>query len=98
MKESEIIELVNKLLKISYDFGWKVGASWDPKHYKELVDINGYLFDDRKIDGELKENILKLFAKLGYNSENFYIYTKEDCSIHENDWDYIAPLIEKRKK
>ena len=92
--EQEIIELLNSLLKTAYEFGWEVGASWDPNHYKDLVDISGYLNNDQKFEKELEENITKLLAKLGYKSEKYNIYTKEDCSIHENDWNYIAPVIE----
>jgi hypothetical protein len=95
--DQEIIELINNLLRVAYEFGWEVGASWDPKHYSDLVDIGGYLKDDRKIDTELKENAAKLLAKLAYNSEDYDIYTKEDCSIHENDWNYIAPVIEPKE-
>jgi len=96
--DAEIINIINSLLRIAYEFGWEVGASWDPNHYKDLVSPNGYLNDDAKIDKELKENITKLLAKLGYNTENFYIYTKEDTGYHSCDWEYIAPVLELKEK
>lgn len=94
----EIINIINNLLRIAYEFGWEVGASWDPNHYKDLVGPNGYLKNDAKIDKELKENITKLLAKLGYNTENFYIYTKEDTGYVTSDWNYIAPVVEMQEE
>lgn len=96
--DNEVIELLNSILKTAYEFGWEVGASWDLNHYKDLVNPSGYLYDDAKIDKELKENITKLLAKLGYNAENFYIYTKEDTGYHSADWEYIAPVLESKEK
>ena len=94
----EEIELLNKILKITFEFGWEVGASWDTDHYKDLVDINGYLKHDQKITAELNNSIKDLLTKLGHNPNEFIIYTKEDCSIHENDWNYIAPSISSIEK
>jgi len=96
--DNEAIELLNNILKTAYEFGWKVGASWNVEQYKKLVDPSGYLNDDAEIDKALEENITKLLAKLGYNSDNFYIYTKEDTGYHSYDWDYIAPVLAPKEK
>ena len=84
--DSEVIELINNLLRIAYEFGWEVGASWDPKHYPDLVDINGYLKDDRKIDTELKENVEKLLTKLGYSVDSLRDKTQLLSQRRPNKW------------
>jgi len=96
--ELDIIELLNTILKTTYEFGWKVGAAWDSNQYNKLMNSSGYLRDDQNINASLQENIKKLLTKLGYNTEEFKLYTKEDCSTHENDWNYIAPMLDLKNK
>ena len=91
------IELLNELFKEIFHYGWKVGACWNSDKYNELCDINGYFKDDIAQDKRLREVVESLLTLLGKDPSQFVIYTKEDCSIHENDWDYIAPLVEIKK-
>lgn len=88
------IKALNNLLTIAYNFGWRVGRSWDPDWRKNNCTLSGYLNDDPDIDEALFENARSLLESLKINTKHLHVYTKEDNSTHENDWDYVAPIIE----
>ncbi len=98
MTKLEKLNALNELLKAVYEQGWRIGASWNNDKFNELFDINGYLKDDLKIEKDLRAKIDKLLIILGFEINDLIVYTKEDLSMHENDWEYIAPVLELKEK
>lgn len=88
------IEILNKLLAVAYKFGFEVGYCW----YKpaEVSDTSGHLFHEDLYLKQANELAKELAPWLGLTEDEILVYMLEDCSIHENDWQYIAPEIAKR--
>ena len=86
------IEILNKLLKLTYQYGYKVGYAW--YDLEKFFDVNGHLKNETKCFKEIKSLISNL---LDMEEKELNIYFIEDKSVHEGDWDYISPTIERRK-